>query len=525
LKDAKSRIFKLISYILQLNILQGVKNMSYIVPHFINGQRVQGSNQRFSPIYHPATGECVGQVVLASPADVESAISGAKMAFPSWSSTTPSQRVQILLRYNTLLNEHRDALARLISQEHGKTLADAHGSLQRGIEVLELACAAPNFLKGSHSASVGTGIDSFSLKQPLGVCAGITPFNFPAMIALWMFPIAIVCGNTFVLKPSERDPSCALRLAELMKEAGLPDGVLNVVQGDKEAVDVILSHPDIQAVSSVGSTSVARYIYQTAAAHGKRVQAFGGAKNHAVVMPDADIAQTAETIVGAAYGSAGERCMAISVVVAVGNTIADALVDELKSRVERLSIGHSFSSDVDMGPLITAEHRQKVIHYIETGLAEGAKLVVDGRDYTHPEHKEGFYLAGCLFDHVTPTMCIYQEEIFGPVLCVVRVPDFETALSYVNEHPYGNGTAIFTQNGHVAREFAMRAQVGMVGINVPIPVPVAYYSFGGWKQSIFGASGIYGEEGFRFYTKLKTVTQKWSMSMLEKSNFNMPLGR
>lgn len=498
--------------------------MPYTVPHFINGQRAEGRSQRFSPIYHPATGECVGQVILADPSDVEAAIHAAKTAFLAWSSTTPSHRTQILRQYNALLNQHRDALAKLISQEHGKTLADAHGSLQRGIDVLELACSAPSFLKGDYSATVGTGIDSFSLKQPLGVCAGITPFNFPAMIALWMFPIAIACGNTFVLKPSEKDPSCALRLAELMTEAGLPDGVLNVIQGDKEAVDALLIHPDIQAISSVGSTPVAQHIYQTAAAHGKRVQAFGGAKNHALVMPDADTSQTAETIIGAAYGSAGERCMAISVVVVIGDTAADALISELKSRVQRLTIGHSFSANVDMGPLITAEHRQKVVSYVDLGITEGADLVVDGRSYIHPEHKEGFYLAGCLFDHVKPTMRIYQEEIFGPVLCVVRAPDFETALNYISEHPYGNGTAIFTQNGHAAREFATRVQVGMVGINIPIPVPVAYHSFGGWKQSIFGASGIYGEEGFRFYTRIKTVTQKWSVSALEQSNFGMPSG-
>jgi malonate-semialdehyde dehydrogenase (acetylating)/methylmalonate-semialdehyde dehydrogenase len=496
--------------------------MTYTVPHFINGQRTQGSRQRFSPIYHPATGESAGQVVLSNRADIETAISAAKKAFKSWSRTTAYSRIQILFKYKQILDQHRDELAKLISKEHGKTLTDAHGSLQRGIEVLELACGAPSFLKGDYSSAVGTDVDSYSIKQPLGVCAGITPFNFPAMIGLWMFPIAIACGNTFVLKPSEKDPSCALRLAELMTEAGLPDGVLNVVQGDKEAVDVLLTHPDIQAISSVGSTPVAQHIYQTAAQHGKRVQAFGGAKNHALVMPDADIAQTAETILGAAYGSAGERCMAISVVVIVGDKAADAFIEAIKPKVENLTIGHSFE-EVDMGPLVTAEHRHKVMSYIDLGITEGAELVVDGRTYQHPEHKNGFYLGGCLFDQVTPNMRIYKEEIFGPVLCVVRAPDFDTAVNYINEHEYGNGTAIFTKNGHAAREFATQVQVGMVGINVPIPVPVAYHSFGGWKHSIFGASGAYGEEGFRFYTKLKTVTQKWPKGDIEKPNFDIPV--
>lgn len=498
--------------------------MSYIVPHFIHGQRTEGSSQRRSPIYHPATGAVAGHAILANESDVNLAISAAKAAFSSWSCTTLARRTQLMFEYKKLLDQHRDELAKLIAEEHGKTIPDAHGSLQRGIEVVELACGAPGYLKGDYSEAVGTGIDCFSIRQPLGVCVGISPFNFPAMIGLWMFPLAIVCGNTFVLKPSEKDPSCAVHLAELMKAAGLPDGVLNVIQGDKEAVDVLLTHSDVQAVSFVGSTPIAEHIYKTAAAHGKRVQAFGSAKNHALVMPDVNIPQTAEMLVGAAYGSAGERCMAISVVVVVGNPTANALVDALKSRVAHLKIGHSCANDVEMGPLITAEHRAKVSAYVDSGVAEGAQLVVDGRQYQHPEYPEGFYLGGCLFDHVTPNMRIYQEEIFGPVLCVLRAPDFETALKWINEHQYGNGTAIFTQDGHAAREFVSRVQVGMVGVNVPIPVPVSYHNFGGWKNSIFGASGAYGEEGFHFYTRLKTVTQRWPR-MKEKSDFNIPTMR
>ncbi len=496
--------------------------MIYLVSHFIQGKLTPSQSKRLGDIYCPSTGEKVGQVAMASALDVDAAVVSAKTAFGSWSRTTPTHRAQILFRYRQLLSQHRDALAELIAQEHGKTLADAHGSLQRGIEVLEVACSAPSLLKGDYAESTANQIDSYSLHQPLGVCAGITPFNFPAMIALWMFPLSIVCGNTFILKPSEKDPSCGLRLAELLQEAGLPDGVLNVIQGDKEAVDALITHPDVDAVSFVGSTPIAEYIYKTATSHGKRTQAMGGAKNHAVVMPDADLDQTADALIGAAYGSAGERCMAISVVVTVGENLADALVKKLIPRIQTLKIGHSLEKETQMGPLVTASHRDKVVSYIELGIKEGAQLVVDGRNYQHPVHKNGFYLGGCLFDHVTPTMRIYREEIFGPVLCVLRAPDFETAIRWVSEHEYGNGAAIFTKDGYTAREFASRVQIGMIGINVPIPVPAAFHSFGGWKHSSFGNTGMYGMEAIRFYTKLKTVTQRWPEGKQEGPDFNIP---
>ncbi len=496
--------------------------MTYTVPHFIHGKLAEGSSKRFGNIYHPATGELAGKTPLANSQDIDAAVSAAKTAFPSWSATTPSRRASIMFKYLQLLNQHRDELAQLLSKEHGKTLADAHGSLQRGIEVVEFACGAPHLLKGEYAENVGSGIDSYSMYQPLGVCVGITPFNFPAMIPLWMFPLAIVCGNTFVLKPSEKDPSCGLRLVQLMYEAGLPNGVLNMVNGDKEAVDALLAHPDVKAVSSVGSTPVAAHIYQTAALHGKRVQSMGGAKNHALLMPDADMDQAVEAIIGAAYGSAGERCMAIPVVVAVGDATADQLVEKLIPRVQNLKIGHSLMDNIDMGPLVTKEHREKVLSYVDIGVKEGAKLVVDGRGFVHPEHPKGFYMGGCLFDHVKPNMRIYREEIFGPVLCIVRAPDFETALQWTSEHEFGNGTAIFTNSGYFAHEFAARVQVGMVGINIPIPVPVAYHSFGGWKRSMFGDIGTHGMEAIRFYTKRKTITERWPAGKLEGANFNIP---
>lgn len=495
--------------------------MPYQVTHYINGQYVL-DNKRHQDLYNPASGEIIGHVALADHPTVEHAIAVAKEAFPAWSATTPTRRARILFQYKNLLEQHLDELAKLITQEHGKTLSDARGSVQRGIDVVEFVCGTPYLLKGSYAEEVSTDMDSYSLRQPLGVCVGITPFNFPAMIPLWMFPMAIACGNTFVLKPSERNPSCAVRLAELAQQAGLPDGVLNVVQGDKEAVEVLLKHSDVQAVSFVGSTAIAEHVYQTGTAHAKRVQAFGGAKNHCVIMPDADIEQAVDALVGAAYGSAGERCMAISVAVIVGDAMADAIVEKMRARVQQLQIGAGDMPNVEMGPLVTQQHLERVQAYVDLGVREGAQLVVDGRRYKPQGHKQGFYMGGCLFDHVTPAMRIYQEEIFGPVLCIVRVPDFASALSLVNEHAYGNGAAIFTHDGHVARNFAAKVQAGMVGINVSIPVPVAYQSFGGWKRSFFGDIHMHGMESVHFYTKSKVVTQRWPKDTKSTTEFVMP---
>ncbi len=480
----------------------------YQVAHFINGQAVSEKG-RTHDIYSPAIGKIIGQVTMADKKIIEKAIQAAKAAFPAWAATTPLRRARILFEFKSLLEEHTDELAHIITQEHGKTLNDARGSVQRGIEVVEFVCGIPYHLKGTYAEDVATDVDSYSIHQPLGVCVGITPFNFPAMIPLWMFPMAIACGNTFILKPSEKDPSCAVRLAELAKKAGVPDGVLNVVQGDQEAVEILLTHPEIKAVSFVGSTAVAEHVYKTATAHGKRAQAFGGAKNHCVVMPDADLEQTVDAIVGAAYGSAGERCMAISVVIAVGDQLADQLVEKLIPRVQKLKIGAGTVPDVEMGPLVTQPHWERVKSYIDLGVTEGAKLVVDGRNFKVKGQESGFFMGGSLFDKVTLKMRIYKEEIFGPVLSIVRVPDFETALKTVNEHEYGNGTAIFTRDGNMARTFASKVQVGMIGINIPIPVPVAYHSFGGWKRSIFGDIPMHSAEGVRFYTKIKTITQRW----------------
>lgn len=491
--------------------------MSYQVTHFINNQSEQSTGKTLD-IFNPATGAVQGQVAVADQATVEKAVAAAKKAFVSWSATPPLKRARILFKFKMLLEQHIDELAALVTREHGKTLSDARGSVQRGIDVVEFACGIPDHLKGNFTEEVATDIDSYSIRQPLGVCVGITPFNFPAMIPLWMFPMAIACGNTFVLKPSERDPSCAIRMAQLAKEAGLPDGVLNVVQGDKQTVDHLITHPDVKTVSFVGSTAVAEYVYKTAISHGKRAQAFGGAKNHCVVMPDADLDQAVDAIVGAAYGSAGERCMAISVVVAIGDEMADELVKKIKPRVAALKIGAGTSPDVEMGPLVTQAHLERVKSYIDLGVKEGAELVVDGRTQ---KFSEGFYLGGSLFDQVKPNMKIYQEEIFGPVLSIVRVPDFATALQVVNEHEYGNGTAIFTRDGNAARTFAAKVQVGMVGINIPIPVPVAYHSFGGWKRSLFGDIHMHGMEAVQFFTKLKTVTQRWFKST-SGSEFSMP---
>jgi malonate-semialdehyde dehydrogenase (acetylating)/methylmalonate-semialdehyde dehydrogenase len=489
----------------------------YNVPHFINGQKLTSKANSLN-IFNPATGQKIGEVSLADESIVSDAISAAKKAFPTWSNTPPLKRSRLLFNFKRLLEQHIDELAAIVTREHGKTLDDARGSVQRGIDVVEFACGIPAHLKGSYTENVATDIDSYSLRQPLGVCVGITPFNFPAMIALWMFPMAIACGNTFVLKPSEKDPSCAVRIAELAKEAGIPDGVINIVQGDKVAVDALISHPDVKAVSFVGSTPIAEYVYKTGTAHGKRVQAFAGAKNHCVVMPDADIDQAVEAIVGAAYGSAGERCMAISVVIAVGDQLADTLVNKIKTRVSTLKIGPGDQPGIEMGPLITEAHLEKVKSYVDLGIKEGADLVIDGRDITM---QQGFFMGACLFDHVQPTMRIYQEEIFGPVLSIVRVPDFDAALKTVNEHEFGNGTAIYTRDGNTARTFARGVQVGMVGINIPIPVPVAFHSFGGWKRSMFGDITMHGPESIQFFTKLKTVTQRW-LKNTKGSEFVMP---
>jgi malonate-semialdehyde dehydrogenase (acetylating)/methylmalonate-semialdehyde dehydrogenase len=486
-----------------------------VVGHFINGCITTPDSPRLGPVYNPATGDVTAQVCLASAAETEAAIAAAQAAFPAWAATPPLQRARVLFRFKSLLDEHATELAQIITREHGKVLSDARGEVTRGIEVVEFACGIPHLLKGEFSDSVGTNIDSWSLRQPLGVCAGITPFNFPAMVPLWMFPIALACGNTFVLKPSEKDPSCSLRLAELLTEAGLPAGVFNVVNGDRVAVDTLLTDTRVAGFSFVGSTPIARYIYETAARCGKRVQALGGAKNHAVVMPDADPELTAQSLIGAAYGSAGERCMAISVAVCVGNA-GDPLVGALRKQIESLRIGNG-TGQVDMGPLITADHRRRVSEYLATGLNEGARLVVDGRKASLPA--QGFFLGASLFDHVRPNMRIYREEIFGPVLCVVRVNTYEEALRLVNTHEFGNGTAIFTNDGGIARRFCHEVQAGMVGVNVPIPVPMAFHSFGGWKQSLFGDMHIHGPDGVRFYTRLKTVTARWHAM---KADFTMP---
>ncbi|MDQ3951193.1 MAG: CoA-acylating methylmalonate-semialdehyde dehydrogenase [Gemmatimonadota bacterium] len=493
--------------------------------HFIGGQKTPGTSGRFGNVYDPTTGGVAARAPYASRADVESAISDALRAFPAWAATPALKRARVMFRFRDLLEEHADELARLTASEHGKVLADARGEVQRGLEVVEFVCGIPHLLKGEFSDSVGQGIDSYSMRQPLGVAAGITPFNFPVMVPLWMLAPGIACGNTFVLKPSEKDPSATLRMAELLVEAGAPPGVLNVVIGDKDAVDTLLTDPRVQAVSFVGSTPVARYVYATAAAHGKRVQSMGGAKNHLVVLPDADLDQTVDAIVGAAYGSAGERCMAVSVAVPVGKRTADALVGHLADRVRALRIGPSTQPDVDMGPLVTAEHRDRVRGYVDHGVGEGAELVVDGRSYKGPEGYEGgFFLGGNLFDRVRPEMRIYREEIFGPVLTVTRAETLDDALRLASDHEFGNGVSIFTRDGGSAREFAQRVQAGMVGINVPIPVPLAFYSFGGWKNSAYGDHAQHGMEGVRFYTRLKTVTSRWPTEG-GGSEFVMPVVR
>ncbi len=495
------------------------------VGHLIAGMIVPGASGRFGDVYDPATGLVTKQVAFANRQEVDAAVAAAAAAFPGWAATPPARRAKVMFKFKQLLEAGADELARLITSEHGKVLSDAHGSLARGIESVDFATGIPQLQKGEFSENVGSGVDSYSLRQPVGVCVGITPFNFPAMVPLWMFPLAVSCGNTFVLKPSERDPSCGMRLAELALEAGLPPGVLNVVNGDREAVEALITHPGVAAVSFVGSTPVAEYIHRTATQHGKRVQALGGAKNHAVVMPDADLDQAADALMGAAYGSAGERCMAISVGVAVGDAVADALVSRLKERLARLQVRPGTDPKAEMGPLVTREHLAKVRGYVDQGVKEGATLVVDGRDLKVPAGEGGFFLGGCLFDRVTAGMKIYQEEIFGPVLAIVRVATVEQALRLINEHQYGNGTAIFTRDGDVAREFVQRVQAGMVGVNVPIPVPVGTHSFGGWKRSLFGDHGIYGAEGVHFYTRLKTVTSRWPTAIAKGPEFVFPTTR
>lgn len=491
------------------------------IGHFIGGKAISGKdNARYGDVYNPATGEVTGQVCFASVSETQKAIAAAEAAFSAWAATPPVRRARVMFEFKRLLDERGDELAAIITAEHGKVFSDARGEVTRGMEVVEFACGIPHLIKGEFSNNVGTGVDCHSMRAPLGVCAGISPFNFPAMVALWMFPLAIACGNTFVWKPSEKDPSAALFLAELLTEAGLPDGVLNVVQGDKEAVDVLLTDERVKAVSFVGSTPIARYIYETGAKNGKRVQALAGAKNHMLVMPDADLDQSVDALMGAAYGSAGERCMAISVAVAVGD-MGDRLVEALKPKVAALKIGNGMSPCMEMGPMVTRAHLESVLNYVDIGVEEGADLVVDGR--TQKFEEDGFFMGGCLFDNVTPEMRIYKEEIFGPVLCVMRVKTFEEGVALINSHEFGNGTAIFTRDGDAARQFTNQIEVGMVGVNVPIPVPVSFHTFGGWKNSMFGAHGVHGAEGVNFYTKLKTVTTRWPTGIASGADFVMPV--
>ncbi|MGR5068876.1 CoA-acylating methylmalonate-semialdehyde dehydrogenase [Vibrio alfacsensis] len=495
--------------------------MSILVSNFINGQVEKSTSQRTADLFNPANGELRGQVQLSSASEALSVVQVAKQAQAKWQATPPLQRARVMFRFKTLLEEHADELATLISTEHGKVHSDAMGELTRGLEVVEFACGIPHLLKGEHSLNVGREVDSYSMMQPVGVCVGITPFNFPVMVPLWMIPVSLACGNSFILKPSEKDPSVSLKLAQLLQEAGLPDGVFNVIQGDKEVVDALLDAPDVAAVSFVGSTPIAEAIYSKGSANGKRVQALGGAKNHLVVMPDADLDGAANAIMGAAYGAAGERCMAISVAVAVGDETADKLVETLKHKVQELRVGPGLgvSPENEMGPLISEPHRNKVRDYIQSGVDQGATLVVDGRGCETSE--PGYFVGGTLFDNVTPEMTIYQEEIFGPVLSVVRAKDYQHALKLINEHEFGNGTAIFTRDGDTARDFTDKVEIGMVGVNVPIPVPMAFHSFGGWKRSVFGPLNVHGNDGVRFYTRMKTVTARWPKGQRE-SEFVMP---
>lgn len=492
------------------------------ITNLIDGKPQRSASTRSQPVYNPATGEAAATLPLSTAAELDAAVASAKAAFPAWADTPPMKRARVMFKFKDLLEQNADRIAKAISAEHGKTHDDALGEVQRGLEVVEFACGIPHLLKGEYSRNVGPAIDTYSDRQALGVVAGITPFNFPCMVPLWMYPVAIACGNTFILKPSERDPGAAMLVAELLHEAGLPKGVLNVVHGDKEVVDAILHHPDIKAVSFVGSTPIAEYVYATGTAKGKRVQALGGAKNHMVVMPDADMDKVADALMGAGYGSAGERCMAVSVAVPVGQKTADALVETLAPRVRALKIGPATDRDAEMGPLVTRQHLEKVLGYIDKGVAEGAKLVVDGRGFKLQGYENGYFVGGTLFDHVGKDMTIYREEIFGPVLSVLRADSYADALELINAHEFGNGTAIFTRDGDAARSFADKVEAGMVGINVPIPVPVAYHSFGGWKRSVFGDHAIYGPEGVHFYTRLKTVTTRWPDGIKSGAVFNFP---
>jgi malonate-semialdehyde dehydrogenase (acetylating)/methylmalonate-semialdehyde dehydrogenase len=495
-----------------------------VIGHYIDGQVQDTGSERFSNVFNPATGSVQARVGLASKNTVDEAVASALKAFPAWSEQSSLRRSRVMFKFKELLDRHHDELAEIISREHGKVFSDAKGEVTRGIEIVEYACGAPNLLKTEFSDNIGGGIDNWNLRQPLGVCAGVTPFNFPVMVPLWMIPLALVTGNCFILKPSERDPSASLLMARLLTEAGLPDGVFNVVQGDKTAVDALLQHPDIEAISFVGSTPIAEYIHQQATSRGKRVQALGGAKNHMIVMPDADLDQAADALIGAAYGSAGERCMAISIAVAVGD-VGDRLIAKLLPRIDQLKVGNGLQGDTDMGPLVTAEHKAKVEGFIDQGVAQGAQLIVDGRHFKVPGAENGFFVGATLFDNVTTEMSIYQQEIFGPVLGIVRVPDFASAVALINAHEFGNGVSCFTSDGGIARSFARSIKVGMVGINVPIPVPMAWHSFGGWKRSLFGDHHAYGEEGIRFYSRYKSVMQRWPDSIAKGPEFSMPTAK
>ncbi|WP_248797762.1 CoA-acylating methylmalonate-semialdehyde dehydrogenase [Pseudomonas sp. MWU13-2105] len=495
-----------------------------VLGHYINGQVRDSDGERFSNVFNPATGSVQARVALASRQTVDDAVASALKAFPTWSEQSSLRRSRVMFKFKELLDKHHDELAEIICREHGKVFSDAKGEVTRGIEIVEYACGAPNLLKTDFSDNIGGGIDNWNLRQPLGVCAGVTPFNFPVMVPLWMIPLALVTGNCFILKPSERDPSASLLMARLLTEAGLPDGVFNVVQGDKLAVDALLQHPDIEAISFVGSTPIAEYIHQQASARGKRVQALGGAKNHMIVMPDADLDQAADALIGAAYGSAGERCMAISIAVAVGD-VGDRLIERLLPRIDQLKIGDGMQRDSDMGPLVTAEHKAKVEGFIGEGVAQGARLIVDGRGFKVPGAENGFFVGATLFDNVSPEMSIYQQEIFGPVLGIVRVADFASAVALINAHEFGNGVSCFTSDGGIARSFARSIKVGMVGINVPIPVPMAWHSFGGWKRSLFGDHHAYGDEGLRFYSRYKSVMQRWPDSIAKGPEFSMPTAK
>ncbi len=501
---------------------------THAIHHFINGQRSEGTSGSAQDVFNPATGQVTGRVALASAADVDTAVQAAQTAFPAWADTPPIRRARVMFKFLELLNANKDALAEAITKEHGKVFTDAQGEVARGIDIVEFACGIPQLLKGDYTEQVSTGIDNWTVRQPLGVVAGITPFNFPAMVPMWMFPIAIAAGNTFILKPSPLDPSASLMIADLLTQAGLPDGVFNVVQGDKDSVEALIDHPHVKALSFVGSTPIANLIYERGAKHGKRVQALGGAKNHMVVMPDAHLDKAVDALIGAAYGSAGERCMAISVAVLVGD-VADKVVPMLTERAKALKVKDGMQLDAEMGPIVTRQAHQRITGYIEKGIAEGAQLIVDGREFDSTQAGEscadGFWMGGTLFDHVTPEMTIYKEEIFGPVLVCVRVPDVATAIQLINDHEFGNGVSCFTESGSVAREFGRRIQVGMVGINVPIPVPMAWHGFGGWKRSLFGDTHAYGEEGVRFYTKQKSIMQRWSDSIDAGAEFVMPTAK